>query len=104
MSSNGRHPAEWGGHMKAARSRLFAVLLACTTSVVGVVIGVGAEKVATTEPGIHCDTPTGQCNVLLVETDEQAIDTMFNPNTMQLRSSYMPKLHDAITNDPGWYS
>jgi arylsulfatase A-like enzyme len=61
-------------------------------------------KAAADTPTLRCDTPTGQCNILLIETDDQSLDTLLDPATGEVRTSYQPWLSDQIRNEPGWYT
>jgi arylsulfatase A-like enzyme len=51
-----------------------------------------------------CLASGSRCNVLIVETDDQSLDSMINPNTGDNRVSYMPLLGSRIANEAGWYS
>lgn len=74
--------------------------------VVALVIAV-TSLVAATRPA-HGDTSCAisgsHCNVLIVETDDQSLDTMLNPDTLQPRVSYMPQFADRVASEPGWYT
>jgi arylsulfatase A-like enzyme len=59
---------------------------------------------AAAEPAsISCDTPTGRCNILVIETDDQSFDSMMDPVTLEPRASFMPLMHEAVTTEAGWY-
>lgn len=53
---------------------------------------------------VACDAPGGRCNILFIETDDQSLDTMLDPETLQPRASYMPYLTNLVATEPGWYT
>lgn len=49
-----------------------------------------------------CSQAASRCSILIVETDDQSLDSILDPNTLSPRATHMPLLVHRLSTEPGW--